>query len=200
MALCTAIRRHYTQVRSALRRLDTDLPALPEPTPGPLPSPLGEPLAVLFVATYSGLGRHMLLDLMTMFPGYFRRVMFVSIAVVDSEIFKGSDELTALEQRTFGHLQLYERFGQNLGLETSSLLAVGTEVSVEAEKIGIALRRQHPRAIFVAGQLILADDNLWTKLLDSETAFLMQRRLEHAGVPMIVLPVRVNLEPNQEGR
>jgi amino acid transporter len=199
MALCIAVRRHYATVYAALRRLDADLPALREPEAGLVLWPTEDPLAVLFVAKYGGLGRHMLLDLLTMFPGYFKRVMFVSIAVVDSEIFKGSDELTALERGTRAHLTMYERFGQSLGLETSSLLAVGTEVAVEAEKIGSALHRQHPRALFVAGQLILDDDNLWTKLLHSETAFLMQRRLEHAAVPMIVIPVRVNLESTLTG-
>jgi hypothetical protein len=67
-------------------------------------------------------------------------------------------------------------------------------VAVEAETIAVDLQRRDPTAVFVAGQLLFADDNLWNRLLHSETAFLMQRRLEHVGVPMIVLPVRVELK------
>ena len=34
---------------------------------------------------------------------------------------------------------------------------------------------------------------MWNRLLHNETAFLIQRRLQHDGVPMIVLPVQLDL-------
>jgi hypothetical protein len=45
----------------------------------------------------------------------------------------------------------------------------------------------------VAGQLIFDEDTFATRLLHNESAFMIQRRLQHAGVPMVVLPVRLNL-------
>ena len=43
------------------------------------------------------------------------------------------------------------------------------------------------------GQLIFEEETFFTRILHNETAFMIQRRLQHAGVPMIVLPVRLNL-------
>jgi hypothetical protein len=135
-----------------------------------------------------------------MFPGHFKGVVFVSIAVVDSDVFKGADQVRALETRTEEHLVRYERFAKALGLAASSAYAVGTEVAVEAEKLGTTMARRYPKALVVAGQLIFDEDTLWTRSLHNETAFLIQRRLQHLGVPMIVIPVRLNLKERRAER
>jgi hypothetical protein len=87
------------------------------------------------VGGYSGLGRHALLTLLRMFPQHFERVVFVSVAVVDSESFKGANEVAAIERRTRESLVLYERYAETLGVRSTSALAMGTEVPMEAEKI-----------------------------------------------------------------
>ena len=46
----------------------------------------------------------------------------------------------------------------------------------------------------MAGQLIFDEETLATRALHNESAFMIQRRLQHAGVPMIVLPVRLSLK------
>jgi amino acid transporter len=206
VGVCFLIKRHYAMVVQAIRRLDTELPS-PEEIENPEtfsvatgePNP-EEPLAVLFVGGYGGLGRHALLTLLRMFPGHFKAVAFVSVAVVDSDVFKGADQVRALEERTQQHLAKYERFGQVLGLRTTSAYAVGTEVAVEAEKLGTELCRKYPKALVVAGQLIFQEDTLFSRILHNETAFLIQQRLQHLGVPMIVIPVRLNLRERRPER
>jgi amino acid transporter len=219
--VCFVIKRHYNLVGQAIARLDKDLPS-PEEIPGALiestdgytgllGSPLAEkapwvvpdpahPVAVLFVGGYGGLGRHALLTLLRMFPGHFKGVAFVSVAVVDSDAFKGADQLSALEQRTREHLARYEKFGRALGLRTTSAYAVGTEVAVEAEKLGTDLCARYPKALVVAGQLIFQEDTFFSRVLHNETAFLIQQRLQHTGVPMIVIPVRLNLKERRPER
>jgi amino acid transporter len=221
VGVCFLIKRHYGLVVQAIRRLDKELPS-PEEIEGSvsesgtgyhgLPgSPLecapaagdpnpAEPMAVLFVGGYGGLGRHALLTLLRMFPGHFKSVAFVSVAVVDSDVFKGADQVRALEERTQQHLAKYERFGRVLGLKTTSAYAVGTEVAVEAEKLGTELCRKYPKALVVAGQLIFQEDTLFSRILHNETAFLIQQRLQHLGVPMIVIPVRLNLRERRPER
>ncbi len=221
IVLCLFIRRHYRSVVAALRQLDIDLPSprevedamsLPsEPTStpeifeaGPItgleehhsrldPDPQ-KPVAILLVGGYSGLGRHALTSLLRMFPGHFEGVVFLSVAVVDSESFKGPDQLAALEARTREHLLRYERYAHTLGLRASSALSVGTEVAVEGEKVAVALVGRYPRALFVAGQLIFEHDTMWNRALHNETAFMVQKRLQHKGIPMIVVPVCIDLE------
>jgi amino acid transporter len=215
---CLLIKRHYRLVVGALKQLDADLPSPPEvELPPPPPSRelvasfvegiapgLAEhaaprapdtraPIAILMVGGYSGLGRHALLTLLRMFPGHFKGVVFVSVAVVDSESFKGADQVRALEQRTREHLLRYERYAQTLDLPAASAFAVGTEVAVEVEKVAGDLVTRYPRALFVAGQIIFEDDSLWSRMLHNETAFMVQKRLQRRGIPMIVVPVRLDL-------
>jgi hypothetical protein len=40
---------------------------------------------------------------------------------------------------------------------------------------------------------LFEEDSTYNRILHNETAFLIQRRLQHAGIPMIVLPVRLRL-------
>lgn len=200
--LCFLIKRHYGLVVRAIRRLDRELPGPEDLTPlpsAPAPPSAGEidpkkPVVILFVGGYGGLGRHALLTCLRMFPGHFKGVVFVSVAVVDTGAFKGEDELGALIERTEEGLKAYVRFAESLGIPARSAHAVGTEVPDEAVKLGVELSRQYPRGLVVAGQLVFEADTLWTRILHNETAFLIQRRLQHAGVAMIVVPVRLNIE------
>ena len=224
---CLTIRRHYGAVIGALKQLDTDLPspweydgsAAPPPeaaapeegfVPGPIaglaehhgaldPDP-AKPVAILFVGGYSGLGRHAILTLLRMFPGHFQGIVFVSVAVVDSESFKGAEQVTLLEARTRAGLLQYERYARSLDLRAASAFSVGTEVPVEAEKVAADLVQQYPRALFVAGQLIFEEDTLWNRVLHNETAFIVQKRLQRLGIPMIVVPVRVDLRERKTVR
>jgi hypothetical protein len=151
------------------------------------------PVAILLVGGYGGLGRHALLSLLRMFPGQFSGVVFISVAVVDSDVFKGASEVPALEERTRKCLAAYERFASALGLRSTSEYAVGTEVAIEAERLALKLAERYPRALVVGGQLVFTDDGAWNRLLHNETAFVIQRRLQRNGVPMIVLPVQLDL-------
>jgi hypothetical protein len=215
---CFAIKQHYGAVVRALRKLDADLPSPPEVeealafaerqveagTPfedhhglmehhnarDPDPE---KPVAILLVGGYSGLGRHSLLTLLRMFPHHFSGIVFLSVAVVDSESFKGADQLAALEARTRRNLLCYEHYARSLGLPAASMFSVGTEVAVEVEKSAAELVGRYQRALFVAGQLIFEEDTFWNRALHNETAFMVQKRLQRRGMPMIVVPVRIDL-------
>jgi amino acid transporter len=217
IGLCHVIRRHYALVRLALQQLDLDLPSPPEvdaPEPSEERAPIvfergairglrehhaeldpdpKKPVAILFVGGYSGLGRHALMTLLRMFPYHFDGVVFVSVAVVDSESFKGQGEIARLEEGTREHLLCYERFARTLGLRAGSAFAVGTEVPAEAERTAEGLVREYPRALFVAGQLMFEEDTLMNRVLHNETAIMVQQRLQRHGIPMIVVPVRIDL-------
>jgi len=202
---CFMVKQHYGRVVTAIRRLDRELPgpeagadAMAAYSDARVPLEEGEPdprkpVAVIFVGGYGGLGRHATLTLLRMFPGHFKGVVFVSVAVVDSDTFKGVHEVEVLEQRTNEALDAYRRFAGTLGLPSAKQFSVGTEVAVEAEKIGVELLKRYPKAMVVAGQIIFEEDTAWNRLLHNETAFIIQRRLQHVGVPMVVLPVQLDI-------
>ncbi|MFO0549672.1 MAG: APC family permease [Polyangiaceae bacterium] len=201
---CLMVKRHYALVVRAIRAFDRKLPGpeegpdaaalydagAPPPAGGPNPD---LPVAAVFVGGYGGLGRNALRACLQMFPNHFKGIVFVSVAVVDSDVFKGTSELEALEKRTRANLESYERLAAHMGLPATSVFAVGTEVAVEAEKLATAILARYPKALVVAGQLIFEEDTAWNRFLHNETAFLIQRRLQRAGVPMIVLPVQLDL-------
>ena len=195
VSLCFVIKRHYARVVDAIRRLDVELPD-PLKTEEPKNCPAIDPenaVAVLFVGGYGGLGRHALLTLLRMFPGHFRGVVFCSVAIVDSGNFKGIGEVHELETRVREALEQYKKFAGTLDMPADAELSTGTEVAVEAEKLGLSIVKKYPKALFVAGQLIFDEDSSFGRVLHNETAFQIQSRQQHAGVPMIVLPVRLNL-------
>jgi amino acid transporter len=195
--VCLAIRKHYEDVLLAIRRMDDELPdplaELPDASSPSLTIDTKQPVAILFVGRYGGLGRHALMTLLRMFPGHFKGVVFCSIAIIDSGNFKGVDEVHELEKRTADELDKYVRFAATLGVPAERVLSTGMEVPVEAEKIGAAQIMRFPKGLFVAGQLLFEEDSTWKRVLHNETAFLIQRRLQHAGIPMVVLPVRLRL-------
>jgi hypothetical protein len=208
VAVCLGIKQHYNKVVTAIRRLDDELvdPLTSAPASKPSVAQVNEtspvsslidrkqPVAVLFVGPYGGLGRHALLTMLRMFPGHFKGIVFCSVAVVDSGSFKGLDEVHALEGRVQHALDQYVRYAAWLGLPADSMYGTGIEVAVVAEHLGTSIIEKYPRSLFVAGQLIFDEDSFVTRVLHNETAFMIQRRLQHAGVPMIVLPVRLTLK------
>ena len=50
--------------------------------------------------------------------------------------------------------------------------------------------KKFPRAVFFSGKLVFAKENLLTRLLHNQAAHTIQRRLQFAGLQMVVLPVR----------
>jgi amino acid transporter len=211
VSLCLWVRRHYGKVVDAIRRLDleladplADLDRAPKPSvarldnpdAGPPPAHIDPdlPVAVLFVGGYGGLGRHALLTLLRMFPGHFKGIVFCSVAVIDSGNFKGIAEVHELESRTQEALDKYVRYAGWLGLPAESRFSTGIEVAVEAQKLATEIIGKYPKGLFVAGQLIFEEDSFANRALHNETAFMIQRRLQHEGVPMVVLPVRLNLK------
>jgi amino acid transporter len=223
VVVCFGIKQHYGSVVRALRKLDSDLPSPPEVDAAlalaeqkaepdfeahqglmehhsPRDPDSEKPVAILLVGGYSGLGRHALLTLLRMFPNHFSGLVFLSVAVVDSESFKGADQIAALEARTRKNLLCYEHYARSLGFPAASMFSVGTEVAVEVEKSAAELQQRYPRALFVAGQLIFEEDTFWNRVLHNETAFMVQKRLQRRGLPMIVVPVRIDLRASRPMR
>ena len=192
IATCWAVRRHYQHVRGVLRSLDdvlTDLPVAPRGAPPDL-APDG-PTAIVLVESYAGLGIHTLLNVLRMFPHHFRNVVFVSVGLVDSGQFKGTESVAALEEQVRRDLEQYVELAQRLGLYAEYRYTLGTDLIEELEQICLDLLKEFRRILVFAGQLVFQRETLFTRTLHHETAFSIQRRLQFAGTQVIILPIRV---------
>ena len=149
------------------------------------------PTAIVLVESYSGLGVHTLLSVMRLFPRHFKNMVFVSTGLVDSAQFKGVDELGALEAKVRGDLEQYVALAGRMGMYAEYRYTLGTDLVQELETISTDLVREFRRPVVFAGQLVFQRENLFTRTLHHETAFSIQRRLQFAGIQVIVLPIRV---------
>ncbi len=191
IALCMAIKRHYLGVFARLKRLDQILEALPSQPVTEKPLDPKKPTAVLLVGGYSGLGIHSLLTVLKLFPRYFQNVLFVTVGVVDSATFQGVEEVDRVRTEAEQGMKKYVEHAQRLGLPADYRLAMGTEAVAESVRVAQEIAKEYPRAIFFAGKLIFERERWFDRFLHNETAYAMQRRLQFAGLQMVVLPVRV---------
>jgi len=192
IGLCFLVRSHYQRVRGVLKSLDdvlSDLP-LPEREQTPELAPEG-PTAVVLVEAYAGLGIHTLLTVQRMFPRHFKNLVFVSVGLVDSGQFKGTESVDALEQKVQRDLEQYVELAQRMGYYAEYRYTLGTDLIEELEQICHDLQKEFRRSIVFAGQLVFQRETLFTRTLHHETAFSIQRRLQFAGIQVIILPIRV---------
>jgi amino acid transporter len=192
VSLCMLIKRHYIGVHARLRRLDQILNALPQTTPKKeLELQKKKPTAVLLVGGFSGLGIHALLTIMRLFPRYFVNVVFMSVGVIDSATFQGVEEVDRVREQTEEALRRYVELARGIGIPADYRFSIATEAVSESEKLAGEVAKEYERSIFFAGKLIFERERWWDRLLHNETALLVQRRLQFAGLPMVILPVRV---------
>lgn len=193
VAFCFLIRRHYRQVKESLARLDAVLTEIPLPERAIPDQRMDrkDQTAVLIVKEFDGLGMHSLLSIQRIFPGVFKNFLFLSVGVVDSGNFKGSDELDALNTHTEDALKRYVDWARRAGLKADHRMAIGTEVIEALEPLCREVAREFPRSVFFAGKLIFKDDRPYYRMLHNETPSAIQRTLGFAGLQTVILPIRV---------
>ncbi len=194
VAACAWVRGHYRSVQAELRRLDRDVLDLPAADrPGGDPDP-GKPTAVLLVREFGGMGIHLLLSVQKMFPGFFRNVIFVSVAVIDSGHFKGKEEISALRSQVQESLGKYVELARRIGWNAASATTVTTDPVEGIYRVCVDLAKKYPRVMFFGGKLIWKRESWWQRILHNETAFQVQRRLQWKGLAMTILPLRTGAE------
>ena len=192
LAGAVLVRSHYRRVRRMLSSLDEGLTNLPFPEPKTLPEldPEGA-TAIVLVESYGGLGIHTLLSVHRMLPKHFKNFVFCSVGLVDSGQFKGVEDLEALENKVRQDLEQYVQLSMRMGFYAEYRYTLGTDLIQELEGMCLDLVKEFRKPVVFAGQLVFQRENLFTRSLHHETAFSIQRRLQFAGIQVIILPIRV---------
>lgn len=190
--LCLVIRRHYQTVGAKLDELYSMLGTIPldvDRVPSqPDPS---KPTAAVLVGSYGGLGIHTVLNVFRAFPGHFKNLVFVSVGVIDSGGFKGEDTVEALRARTEETLGRYLQLASGLGIPAAYRFALGTDAVQEADALCRHLAEEYQGCMFFAGKLIFRRERWYQRILHNEMAYLIQKRLQWAGLTMVILPARI---------
>lgn len=199
ITLCYLIKKHYLEVRKYIGNLDKALIKIPETIKHTSPvKKIGKtkPTAIQLVSGFNGLGIHTLLSIAKNFPGLYHNIVFVSIAVIDSGVFKGSEEMKNLEEATKKSLQKYVDLANKLGFSADYRYVTGTDVVECATKACVDLSKEFSHITVFTGQLTFTLEKFYHKLLHNETAFAIQRRLQTYGIMTMILPIKVDLDSN----
>lgn len=197
VGIAVFIKKHYNRTFKLLGRLsglvevaEADEARFAETGESPVCNPK-EKTAVLFVNGFSGTGLHTLFTIIRLFGKMYRNFVFVQIGVIDSGVFKGNEEIEQLK----GHIQeqgeRYVRYMKKHGYYAEAFTSIAVDVVEEACTVAPGILEKFPQAIFFAGQLVFPEDSFFTRWLHNYSAFAIQRRFYHRGLPIVILPIRV---------
>jgi hypothetical protein len=192
LVVCFLVRRHYRAVNALMAELYKTLANIPrarEGSPGPVDP--GSHVAAVLVGGYTGLGIHTTLAALRAFPGQFKGVVFLSVGVLDSGVFKGEEAVDSLRERTEGELRKYVDLMHGQGIPATYRMGVGTDVVSLLDNLCLLVSQEFKKVTFFAGQLVFRNERWYHGVLHNETAFAVQRRLHLAGQTMVILPARV---------
>ncbi|MCM8794349.1 MAG: APC family permease [Candidatus Omnitrophica bacterium] len=193
--LCFSIRRHYHLVTAKIKELDRYFRNLPAVSEGKRPSFDPEkPTAVILVGGYAGLGKHVFLNIFRHFPGVFKNAVFLNIGVVNSEFFKEGHYIESVERKTRQILQEYVSFSEQMGIPADSAYRIGTDVVETASELCVETAQRFPRTVFFAGELLFENPAWYHRILHNETAYAILRKIQFAGLTMVILPIRIREE------
>jgi amino acid transporter len=195
------IKRHYLNVRDMLKRLDAllteaagSIPSTPPSTaPVTLSAASSEKTAVILVNGFGGLGLHALFGVQRLFRGHFKNFVFIQVGMIDAGQFKGADEIKHLEKTVAEGLDRYVEFMRAHGYHASRFYSLGTDVVEEVEKLSVEVAEHYPNSVLFASQLVFPRETLFTRVLHNYTAFAIQKRLYQRGMPLLILPIRVEV-------
>jgi amino acid transporter len=200
IGLCWLIKRHYKRTRQMLKRLDallTEAAAI-LPTkagvaaePPKLTAAPGEKTAVILVNGFGGLGLHALFTVLRIFRGHFKNFVFIQVGLIDAGQFKGAEEIKHLEETVTSDLDRYVNLMHANGFYATSFHSLGTDVAEEVEKLAVQVAEHFPNSVLFASQLVFPRETIFTRVLHNYTAFAIQKRLYQRGMPLLILPIRV---------
>jgi len=192
IALCYLIKKHYLNVRKEASKLGDILQKIhPGKKFNNEPLNPNEQTAILLVSGYNGFGLHTWFSINRKFPHFYKNFIFISIAEVDQESFKGSAEMEQLRISVGNGLKKYVELVRSYGLPADYRMDAGTDVVETATQMCQSLAKEFPKSMVFTGKLIFRQEHFYQRALHNETAYAIQRRLQWDGIETVILPIRV---------
>jgi hypothetical protein len=106
-------------------------------------------------------------------------------------MFKGAAEIEHLRAQAQQQVDRYVEFMRRNGYYAEGVSSVAIDIVDEVRTIAPKILERFPHAVFFGGQLVFRNDSFFSRALHNYTAFAIQRRFYHQGIPIVILPVRV---------
>lgn len=192
LGACVGIRRHYAGVTRSVIAIDktfASLPQLLKAPPNVAEYDPTKPTGVILVGGYGGLGIHLLLNVVRLFPDTFHNFHFLSVGVIDSQFFTDPGQVERLRKDTRATMERYVELARKMGRPAHYTFRIGTDVVEEASEMCSEISRQLTKPVYFAGTLIFDRPRWYQRWLHNETAYAIQRRLRFQGLPILILPL-----------
>jgi amino acid transporter len=197
------IRRHYNRTGLLLKQLDERIFAVlgrshDAPIVNNRPAPAYDPkgrTAVLLVNGFNGLGLHTLFNINRLFGGVFKNFVFLQVGIVDAGNFKGVAEIEHLKTYSEEQGRKYIAIANANGFYAESITSVTTDVIDEIVTKAQGILERYPTAVFFGGQMVFQRDIYFSRWLHNNIIFTVQRHFYYQGIPIVILPVRLDVDP-----
>jgi hypothetical protein len=148
--------------------------------------------AIILVSGFGGTGLYTFLRILENFKGVYHNIVFVRIGILNSKIYRGTEELEHFKKQVKDDGEKYVTVANQFGLYGKSFWTIGTDPVDEIYKIVKRIRPRLSGAAFFGGQLVFSKTFYLSKLLHNHTIFSIQKRFFKFGIPIVIFPIRID--------
>jgi amino acid transporter len=147
--------------------------------------------AMVLVSGFGGTGLYTFLRILENFKGVYSNVVFIRVGILNSRIYRGTEELEQFRQQVREDGEKYVAVANQFGLYGKSIWTIGTDPVSEVYRIVKKLRPRLSGAALFGGQLVFSKTFYLSKLLHNHTIFSIQKRFFKFGIPIVIFPIKV---------
>ena len=201
--LAIRIKKHYYRTTVRLHRIRqkaiSDLHVAVEQLPGydPHQDPATVKFnpeaktAIILVKGFGGTGLHTYLRINESFKGVYQNFIFIRVGVINSKIYRGSEELEHFKTSVKDDGKKYVKIANQFGYYGKSIWTIGTDPVDEVYMIVKKLMPLLPNPTFFGGQLVFSKTFYMSQLLHNHTIFGIQKRFFKFGIPIVIFPIKI---------
>ncbi len=203
VALAIRIKKHYYKVTlrfkqirlNAISELHEELKKLPNYNQHEEPDNVAfnsdGKTAIILVKGYGGTGLNTFLRINESFQGVYKNFIFVRVGVVNTRVYKGSEELEYFKNSVKEDGKKYVKIANQFGYYGKSIWTIGTDPVDEVYNITKRIVPRLPNPTFFGGQLVFSKAFYMSHLLHNHTIFSIQKRFFKFGLPIVIFPIKI---------
>ncbi len=192
------IRDHYRRFDKSMESTFDDL-LMRDPSAAieiPKPAKMKRPVGVV-TGAQGAAGLHALMHAQRLFRGQFDSVLIISAGEVDAEAYGGHEALERLKSQVGERCAKIVAWCRDHGMPAKVYTGFSTDAVETLEELCIKARQDYPNVVFVATRPMTRPHGWASTMLHGGTALSLQRRLHGHDAPLLVLPMRVDIGPDQ---
>ena len=187
------IKNHYKRYNDLKKKLNQKLKIPLSNKDNPIPQIDPRKSTAVFLVKEIGAAMHSLLWVVRMFPQYFHNFIFISAGEVDIGSFGSDAALAKLKEQTDATLDYLVKYSHMQSIAAESYRGFDTDVVEQISKISEKVSKKFSNAIYFASSYVYPNENWLTRLLHTDLAGIIQRRLHTMGAKMLILPLKLEI-------